>query len=112
MATSHQYSTSKYERKYIPRKNSKRQNMADSAVQTDQPSVSIYPEGTGKQHSTLLERHSSDSMLTGSLRDRRLNLQDKWLREQQIRKFNQQQSSAMQQMVGNGPYDHDHDDPV
>jgi disulfide oxidoreductase YuzD len=38
-----QYSTSKYERKYIPRKNSKRQNIADSAVQTDQPSVSIYP---------------------------------------------------------------------
>ena len=96
-----QYSTSKYEKKYIPRKNSKRQKIADSAVQTDQPSVSIYPEGTEKQHNILLERHSSDSMLTGSLRDRRPNLRDKWLREQQIRKFNQQQSSAMQQMVGN-----------
>jgi hypothetical protein len=96
-----QYSTSKYEKKYIPRKNSKRQNITDSEVQTYQPSVSIYPEGTGKQHSTLIERHSSDSILTGSLRDRRLILQDKWLREQQMRKSNQQQSSAMQQMVGN-----------
>ena len=101
-----QSSTSKYEKKYILRKKSKRQNITDSEVQTHQPSVSMYPEGTGKQHSTLLERHSSDSMLTGLLRDRRRILRDKWRREQQMRKFNQQQLIAMhndnkQQMVVN-----------
>lgn len=44
-----------------------------------------------KARETSLRRHASDSIIEGSMLDRRLHLRDRWLREQQMRNLKQQQ---------------------
>lgn len=44
-----------------------------------------------KTRATSLRRHASDSIIEGSVLDRRLHLRDRWLKEQQMRNLKQQQ---------------------